>query len=757
MKKIFFITAFILAGTIYSSAQEKRALLIAIDTYSPPENYRPSSSEGRIAFPDLDGCVNDAQSIQSIITSRFQFNTNNIDTLFNTNATRDGILKQIKVLYDKSKQGDIAFLYYAGHGSQVKNSSSKEADKKDETMVPSDTWKAGVPDIRDKELATIYNKFIDKGVKLTVIFDCCHSGSLSRGPQDPNHGKFRFIAEANFDAKDPSQPIPPETRKEGTFLILSAAQDNEFAQEQRDEKGMPHGAFTIAFTEALNQQGVNASVLNLFTSIRAILKSNGKKQEPVLGGSSERQQQTLFGLAKGTISDKSMIAISGILPDGSVELQGGFALGLYKENELVKFNGKDTLVKVRVDNVISINKSLASVVKGSISDLKAGELLEVTNWVSSGAPLLKLYIPASNITYDQVEKLARINKELRSSKKIRWISDLKKTDPYTTIFYSNGKWYINTDGKPLVELKEITTDNILQACRQDSTVYFELPPAKELSDAILGKLKENKNFALVSNASDANYVLYGTINNEGIPSYGLRLAQTSARDSLESMPIQTSNFPFQNNSDDSKKFVADSVYEYAMKLSKIRGWLQLTGPAGGKNAFPFHLELVNKKTQKVIGSEGCKIGDEISLRIAADKNYKSINGIATKYIYIFAIDQYGKMSLGYPGENDGNVYNKFPHLNNNAIVENEELFEYEVTDPVGTDNIFLLATNEPIANYAMVFNQEGVRGMESEMRGEQNPLVDLLNIGNEHTRSGFDKKAIPASWILYKLPVKSRY
>jgi hypothetical protein len=135
--------------------------------------------------------------------------------------------------------------------------------------------RTGVQDIRDKELANIFNKFIDKGVKLTVIFDCCHSGSLSRGPQEP--GKFRYIAESNYDAKDASQPIPPETRKEGTFLIMSAAQDNEFAQEQIDDNKMPHGAFTIAFLQALEQQSVNASALNLFTSIRAILKSNGEK------------------------------------------------------------------------------------------------------------------------------------------------------------------------------------------------------------------------------------------------------------------------------------------------------------------------------------------------------------------------------------------------------------------------------------------------------------------------------------------------
>lgn len=376
---------------LLSIAQEKRALIIGIDKYLAPPNAKIEGT-ARSSFKNLQGCVNDGRAMHSIIVSRFQFPSPNIDTLFNDAANRAGILKAMNSLLEKSKANDLAFIFYAGHGSQVPNSLTKEEDKKDESIVPSDTWKPGVEDIRDKELAKIYNAFLDKGIKLTVIMDCCHSGSLSRGPNDP--GLFRFIDDANYDAKDPSRPTPPEIRPEGNFLIISAAQDNELAQEQRDENNISHGAFTIALMQALDQQSVNASVSNLFTSIRAILKSNGKKQEPVLGGKPERQLQTLFGITKGILPDKSLIAISGFEYE-KVFLQGGFALGLNKENELVKFKGTDTLVKLEIDSIYGVNKCRARVVKGDIKDLKAGELLEVTNWVSSSAPLLKVYIPSA--------------------------------------------------------------------------------------------------------------------------------------------------------------------------------------------------------------------------------------------------------------------------------------------------------------------------------------------------------------------------
>ncbi|HEX2684948.1 MAG TPA: caspase family protein, partial [Ferruginibacter sp.] len=527
-KQLVILLGFVLS--IHSlSAQEKRALIIGIDDYSTPADCIPPSGK-RVSFNSLEGCVNDAKSIHSVVVSKFRFKQSMVDTLYNRAASRAGILKKMEELLDKSKPNDIAFLYYAGHGSQVQNSLSKEADKKDESMVPSDTWKEGVEDIRDKELAAIYNRFIDKGVKLTVIMDCCHSGSLSRGPNTP--AKFRYMTESNYDAKDPSQPVVPELRKDGSFLIISASQDNEFAQEQLDEYDIPHGAFTIALLQALEQQSVNASAFSLFSSLRAILKSNGKKQEPVLGGSYERQMQTLFGMEKGSVPDKASVAISGI-SGNYVLLQGGFALGLYKYNELAKFNNKDTLVKLVVDTVLSVNRSIARVIEGSVDDLKPGEFLDVTNWVSSSAPLIKIYIPDGNFSYAEIDRLATINKELKQSRKVKWVNDLEKNDPYTTLYYNGIAYRVNTDGKESAA-PNLSTESVLQLSKKDSSFYFEMPPGKELATAMKQRIMSNPAIQLVKNAADAHYVMFGTINADNKPAYGLRRSQTSSRDSLES-------------------------------------------------------------------------------------------------------------------------------------------------------------------------------------------------------------------------------
>ena len=62
MNKRLFPLMLALTATLFSTAQEKRALLIAIDNYEAPATYTPSGT-GRSLFRNLDGCVNDALEV----------------------------------------------------------------------------------------------------------------------------------------------------------------------------------------------------------------------------------------------------------------------------------------------------------------------------------------------------------------------------------------------------------------------------------------------------------------------------------------------------------------------------------------------------------------------------------------------------------------------------------------------------------------------------------------------------------------------
>ncbi len=187
-------------------AQTNRALLVGINNYAPAnasDNTRGST------WVNLDGCLNDVRAVHSVLLQRYGFRPELIDTLMDRQASRAAILNKLKELGEKSQKGDVVVFFYSGHGSWVKNSLSQEKDKKDEAIVPFDAY-LGTPYIRDKELTPLLNAICDKGALLTVILDCCHSGSMTRGLPLSDPPKYRYLPMDSIDMKDPSDtPMKP--------------------------------------------------------------------------------------------------------------------------------------------------------------------------------------------------------------------------------------------------------------------------------------------------------------------------------------------------------------------------------------------------------------------------------------------------------------------------------------------------------------------------------------------------------------------
>jgi hypothetical protein len=151
-------------------AQTKRALIIGINDYYSRDTKTNTIQHDR--RNSLKGCVNDALSVKELILSRFGFSQTNIRELYNEQATKKNILSELEKLLTVCKAGDNAFLYYAGHGLQVDNASGNGTD---EAIAPTDVLYQNNGFILSLQLAAIFNKFVDKKVTLTTIFDCCHS------------------------------------------------------------------------------------------------------------------------------------------------------------------------------------------------------------------------------------------------------------------------------------------------------------------------------------------------------------------------------------------------------------------------------------------------------------------------------------------------------------------------------------------------------------------------------------------------------
>src|SRR5262245_35028045 len=126
-------------------AETRRALLIGIDKYELKATAAAAAAAGKTAVAnaspastmptrggwfDLDGAVNDVEAIKAILIARYGFQPGNVKVLRNEEATRERILAEIRHhLIEPTAPGDVAVLFYAGHGSQVNNSQSAELDK----------------------------------------------------------------------------------------------------------------------------------------------------------------------------------------------------------------------------------------------------------------------------------------------------------------------------------------------------------------------------------------------------------------------------------------------------------------------------------------------------------------------------------------------------------------------------------------------------------------------------------------------------
>jgi len=150
---------------------EDRALIIGIEYY---ERVRPAP-----------GALRDADEMESFAIERLQFPSTAIRKLKGAQATSQGIKDAVqRWLIEDTKPGDRVFFYYSGHGSYLPDDDRDEKDDGwDETIVPYDVGKKGLGMIRDDQFA----KWIAgmAGRRIVMIFDSCHSGTISRGGAAP--------------------------------------------------------------------------------------------------------------------------------------------------------------------------------------------------------------------------------------------------------------------------------------------------------------------------------------------------------------------------------------------------------------------------------------------------------------------------------------------------------------------------------------------------------------------------------------------
>jgi hypothetical protein len=119
--------------------------------------------------------VADAMSIAELLPT-FGFDTADITTLTDGSATRDAVLSALGNLVGASAPGDVACLYFSGHGSIEPADPADDACQRFyESMCT-----ATRPFLTDRDLFAIANRLQQSVVNFTVISDSCHSGGMDQ-------------------------------------------------------------------------------------------------------------------------------------------------------------------------------------------------------------------------------------------------------------------------------------------------------------------------------------------------------------------------------------------------------------------------------------------------------------------------------------------------------------------------------------------------------------------------------------------------
>jgi len=121
--------------------------------------------------------------MKGVLDKYYGFKTANMAVLTDYKATKKAMQAGIHDLVKKECAGDVLFLHYSGHGANVPDKDGDEADNRDEILYPN-VLDRKAP-LTDDWLRTTFDK-LRKGVSLTVIMDCCHSGTKTRALLPPD-------------------------------------------------------------------------------------------------------------------------------------------------------------------------------------------------------------------------------------------------------------------------------------------------------------------------------------------------------------------------------------------------------------------------------------------------------------------------------------------------------------------------------------------------------------------------------------------
>jgi len=240
----------------------------------------------------LNACEKDCDDMQ-VIAENQGFETH---ILKSQQATREAVTSSIRDIAEQLNDGDFFLLSYSGHGGTIPDVDGDEEDLVDET------WCLFDGQLLDDELNLLWAEF-DAGVRLLVISDSCHSGTMLKDidlsqlnlrnsgrvvepddvfehpramPRDAAKDTARrnrqFYADLQYALPNPRPEIS------ATVRLISGCQEDELSWE-----GEGNGRFTEALKRTYAGGEFDGDYHAFHQAIREIVKEKQRPNHAVRG------------------------------------------------------------------------------------------------------------------------------------------------------------------------------------------------------------------------------------------------------------------------------------------------------------------------------------------------------------------------------------------------------------------------------------------------------------------------------------------
>ncbi|CAK7239974.1 MAG: Ca(2+)-dependent cysteine protease [Sporothrix thermara] len=224
----------------------------------------------------LRGCINDVRNMSSYLVEHFGYRREDMVILTDdqqnpmSQPTKENILRAMHWLVKDARPNDSLFFHYSGHGGQTRDLDGDEDDGYDEVIYPVDFRTHS--HITDDEMHRIMVLPLQAGVRLTAIFDSCHSGTALDLPYI--YSTQGILKEPNL-AKEAGQ---------GLLNVISS-------YSQGDLSGVAHNIMGF-FKKATGGDEAHARTLATKTSPADVIMLSGSKDDQTSADATIASQAT---------------------------------------------------------------------------------------------------------------------------------------------------------------------------------------------------------------------------------------------------------------------------------------------------------------------------------------------------------------------------------------------------------------------------------------------------------------------------------